>query len=36
METLVVGKAFWIGILNASFLSIPLWLLVYYCLRLCF
>jgi hypothetical protein len=36
MDTLVVGKSFWIGVLNASLLSMPLWFLFYLCLRLVF
>ena len=29
MEHTVVGKSFWIGVMNASCLSVPLWLLMY-------
>lgn len=36
MEYTVVGKSFWIGLLNASLMSVPLWLLIYYALRLVF
>ncbi|SEM78869.1 hypothetical protein SAMN05444955_10248 [Lihuaxuella thermophila] len=36
MNCTVVGKSFWIGIINASCLSVPLWLLLYLCLRLVF
>lgn len=36
MDYMVVGKSFWIGVLNATGLSLPMWLLVYLCLRLVF
>ena len=36
MNTPAVGKPFWLGIFNAAFLSIPLWLLFYLSLRLMF
>lgn len=36
MNYTVVGKTFWLGIFNAAFMSIPLWLLVYLSLRLIF
>ncbi|PRZ16471.1 hypothetical protein CLV36_102181 [Laceyella sediminis] len=36
MEYTVVGKSFWIGVLNATCLSIPLWLLLYFGLKLIF
>ena len=29
----IVGKAFWLGLFNATFMSVPLWLLIYYSLR---
>lgn len=36
MNYTVVGKSFWFGILNASLMSIPLWLLLYLGVRLLF
>lgn len=36
MEHTVVGKSFWIGVMNASCLSVPLWLLVYLLLKIIF
>jgi hypothetical protein len=32
----VVGKSFWIGLINATGLSLPFWLLLYMALRLTF
>lgn len=34
MNYTVVGKSFWVGILNASLISIPLWLLFYLGVRM--
>jgi len=28
-----VGKAFWLGLFNATMMSAPFWLLIYYSLR---
>lgn len=36
MEYTVAGKSFWIGIFHASMMSVPLWLLIYYGLKLVF
>ncbi|SDZ21283.1 hypothetical protein EDD57_12934 [Baia soyae] len=36
MEYPVVGKSFWIGVMNAAGISVPFWLLMYAGLRLIF
>lgn len=33
MNCPVVGKAFWFGLFNATFMSVPFWMLVYFSLR---
>lgn len=32
----VVGKAFWFGLFNATMMSVPLWVLIYFSLRVLF
>lgn len=36
MEYQVVGKSFWIGVINATWMSVPFWLLMYAGIRLVF
>ncbi len=36
MECCTVSKHFWFGVFNASMMSIPLWALLYWCVRLVF